>query len=612
MPNRWAIANGNFSSTSTWNDGAILGIPTGSDDLFSNTFTVNVDQSFTAVSLNNVARARDIATPLMTGYTSPQGTAISSGDSGVGLAWRAFNRNTTNNIDQRWASTTNNSGWIGFQFNNGLSAKVINQYLIYGSGATGNNPSTWTFEGSNDGSSWTVLHTVTATTIGANSVYSSPTLANTTSYEYYRINVTAVGTVGNTIIIPEIEFYERFTAALAAGGSFNFNSGSISGSVTSTSPLGIGATNLITVTATTGSVGLTLGGAVANPSIASAQVINHTGNCDFRLSGTTFTGGGNGGSSLCINKSSLGTIYITGSLRGGGSTDGNLGKHALNVNNGNVILLGNCLGGTNSGGATYAINQSAGNLIITGQVEGGGGGISFPTNYAINFTGTSITITGNVIGGTIAPSIVTTAPTTITGNVSGSAAAGISTTAPVIVSGSVVAQGAAAAITSTSAIFINVSGSVIASATANGISSTNASAVVNLAGNIVNVNGKQAIYCQNLFLDNTATTQARFFTFGGQDRTLYSVDTFPNLPSASNVRFGTSYGPGSGNTGTLRMASPQDVRSGVLTDNTTGSAILSMESLSNEIQTSTDPFAQRLRNISTVDTVGYLLTAFKK
>ena len=127
-----------------------------------------------------------------------------------------------------------------------------------------------------------------------------------------------------------------------------------------------------------------------------------------------------------------------------------------------------------------------------------------------------------------------------------------------------------------------------------------------------NVNGKQAIYCQNLFLSNTDTTQAQFFTVGSQDRTLYSSDTFPNLPSASNVRFGTTYGPGSGNTGTLRMASPQDVRSGVLTGNTTGSAILSMQSLSNEVQTSSDPFAQRLRNIATVDIVGNLLTAFKK
>jgi len=396
-------------------------------------------------------------------------------------------------------------------------------------------------------------------------------------------------------------------SAVVAGGSFNFNSGSISGSATSTSPLSQGATNLITVTATTGSVSLALGGSVA---AVVGQVINHSGNCNFNLSGNTFFGASNSSFIVCITKSSLGTLTITGSIVGGGGAGTANANTALSVSAGNVIILGNCTGGSNTvNGSNFGISQNAGNLTIIGTVRGGSG---LTNNQGINFSGTSTTVIGNIEGGTTAAAITTTAPTFVVGNVSGSATNGISTSGPVIVTGSVVATGAAAAISSTSAIFINVSGSVIASATANGISSTNASAVVNLAGNLINVNGKQAIYCQNLFLDNTATTQARFFTFGGSDRTLYSSDTFPNLPSASNVRFGTTYGPGSGNTGTLRMASPQDVRSGVLTDNTTGSAILSMESLSNEIQTSSDPFAQRLKNLTTVDTIGYLLTAFKK
>jgi len=395
-------------------------------------------------------------------------------------------------------------------------------------------------------------------------------------------------------------------SAVVAGGSFNFNSGSISGSVTSASPLSAGATNLITVTATTGSVGLTLGGAVTGLGTATTQIINHSGNCDFRLNGVSFTGGSTT-FALCITKSSLGTITITGSLTGG--TGANQGQHAFSSTAGNTVVLGNVNGGNAFNSTVYGILQTAGNLTVTGNVIGGGPNAA---NQGINFTGTSLVVNGTVIGGATGIAINTTAPITVIGNISGSAFNGISTTAPVIVSGSVIATGAAAAISSTSAIFINVSGSVIASSTANGISSTNASAVVNLAGNIVNVNGKQAIYCQNLFLDNTATTQARFFTFGGSDRTLYSSDTFPNLPSTSNVRFGTTYGPGSGNTGTLRMASPQDVRSGVLTDNTTGSAILSIESLSNEIQTSSDPFAQRLKNLTTVDIIGNLLTAFKK
>ena len=598
MAVRWATKNGNWSDLTVWNDSGSLGFPTASDDIFTNTFTVNVDQSFNAITLNNSARARTIATPQMTSNNTPSPVVVSSTNIFSGQPWNMFDRNLT--------GTVFNSGGSAYivtvDFGLG-NAPVIDGYTVY-PGTNGRGPNTWTFQGSNDNSLWTTLNSVSGQ--GGSTIYSVSSINNTQGYRYYRLNISLSNNPAGGGEIYEIELYQRFTAALAAGGSFNFNSGSISGSVTSATPLSQGATTLITVTATTGSVSLALGGAV-QPTIA-GTLIAHSGNCNFNLSGSNFNGANGITNTVCINKSSAGTINITGNLVGGLNNNSVL---CFSSTNGNTIINGNVIGSAGSVGLNgNTVTQTAGNLIVNGSITGGG--TTAGETLGIRFTGTSMTVNGNIVGGPQSAAINTTAPTFVVGNISGSATNGIITTAPVIVSGSVIATGVAAAISSTSAIFINVSGSVIASATANGISSTNASAVVNLAGNIVNVNGKQAIYCQNLFLDNTATTQARFFTFGGSDRTLYSSDTFPNLPSSSNVRFGTTYGPGSGNTGTLRMASSQDVRSGVLTDNTTGSAILSMESLSNEIQTSSDPFAQRLRNISTVDTVGYLLTAFKK
>lgn len=606
MAVRWAIASGNWSNTATWNDGAILGIPTASDDIFSNTFTVNANQSFQVLTLNSTARARDIATPQMTANNAPSPyVAAASSQFAVGQeAYRAFDRNYTPGSNY-W---TGNAlpAWLSFDFGSSI---IIDGYTIYGSSNATDNPRNWTFEGSANNTTWTTLHTVTSgTAIPNNGTYSISSIGNPTAYRYYRINISATGG-SSTPRINELELYQPGTAALAAGGSFNFNSGSISGSVTSTSPLSAGASNLITVTATTGSVGLTLGGAIGNSAVST--LISHTGNCDLNLSGTTFTGG-TGNFTRCIVKSSAGNIIITGSLRGGTPSSGNNTGHALDSSAGNTIVLGDIFGGTSvAGSISRGINQTAGNITVTGNIVGSSNANA--SQQGIGFTGTAIRVIGNVIGGAAHEAINSTGPIFITGNVTGSAAAGIVTTAPVIVTGSVVAQGAANAISAgANVVFINVSGSVISSAAANAISATNASAVVNLAGNMVNTSGKTAIYCQNLFLSNTDTTTAQFFTIGSQDRTLYSADSFPNLPSASNVRFGTTYGPGSGNTGTLRMASPQDVRSGVLTDNTTGSAILSIESLSNEVQTSSDPFAQRLRNIATVDAVGYLLTAFKK
>jgi hypothetical protein len=55
MPDRWAIAAGNYSNPSTWNDG--LGVPTALDDVYADGWTVTVDQDVTAISLNTTQRS---------------------------------------------------------------------------------------------------------------------------------------------------------------------------------------------------------------------------------------------------------------------------------------------------------------------------------------------------------------------------------------------------------------------------------------------------------------------------------------------------------------------------------------------------------------------------
>jgi hypothetical protein len=54
MALRYAVANGNWSSTSTWDGGTL---PTSVDDVYSNNFTVTVDQNVTVLSLRNTAGA---------------------------------------------------------------------------------------------------------------------------------------------------------------------------------------------------------------------------------------------------------------------------------------------------------------------------------------------------------------------------------------------------------------------------------------------------------------------------------------------------------------------------------------------------------------------------
>ena len=52
MPNRWAVASGNWSNTATWS-GSI--IPTASDDVFTNNFNVTINQNINILSLSNSA-----------------------------------------------------------------------------------------------------------------------------------------------------------------------------------------------------------------------------------------------------------------------------------------------------------------------------------------------------------------------------------------------------------------------------------------------------------------------------------------------------------------------------------------------------------------------------
>ncbi len=366
--------------------------------------------------------------------------------------------------------------------------------------------------------------------------------------------------------------------------------------------------------------------------VASSQLINHLGNCDLNLNGVGFTGG-SVSAAYCINKSSTGTITITGNLLSGAVGSN---TSAFNSTNGNTIVYGNVTGNSNSGGTAYGIGQSAGNVTVIGNVTGGsnastntginltgpssvltvignivGGGST--NSYGINFTGVSGSITGNITGGSgiTAHGINTTAPLIITGDINGGVGSGISSAANLNIIGNITGGSTGNGVTSISNISINTTGTVAASSTALGISSTGTNSVINLSGNMLNVNGKQAIYAQTLFISNSTTSQWRLFTSGSQNKTLYSADTFPNLPSGSDIRSGSLYGPSNTLTGSMIVPAASDVRVNVPVDNTVGTATsLTAADFLNEISSSNSAVAVRLKNIATDDSVGSLITGF--
>jgi hypothetical protein len=631
MAVRWAVTGGTWSSTSTWNDGATLGIPTVDDDVWTNGFTVNMDVNATVNSLNNTARARTIATPAMTSSSTPSGNVTSSA-ANVFSAVLAFDRSFSQG--SRWSTTFVNPSWIQYQF---PTSKIIKAYKIFGYSSGGaESPLSWTLQGSNDGVNFTILDTQTNVSILTGS-WTSNELANNTLYSYYRLNITA-NSGGVNLSIQEIEYYEPFTALIAVGGSFNFNTAGVTVNISNSIGLNTGTNSpIFTVTAASGLV------TISSPTVSWTAgnlitiYLTNTGNCNLTITAVQFSGfrsdsaGANSG--RCIEKSGTGLLTLNGSVLGQGGFR-NSGNHGIIVSNGSVTVNGSVVGGfsTSTGGANYGINMTGGNVLtVNGDVVGGVG----HTSNAIVHRGSNLIVSGNVSNlsttppGAITNAIDTTAPMTITGNISGGVGgytsvvtnntlnvigniiggvgACISTTSTLNITG-VITAGSVAAITTSSAISINITGDVYSSSVANAINAS--SATVNLTGNMYNTLGRMAIWCPNVFISNTATTLWRMDIGGGLTRTLYSLDTFPNLPSTTNVRQGVGFGPSSGLTGTMVVPSVSNVRTSVPVDNTVGIADITATDILNFINTSSDPLAVRMRTMLTDNSAGQIISEY--
>jgi hypothetical protein len=448
-----------------------------------------------------------------------------------------------------------------------------------------------------------------------------PTSADDVFTNGFTVNMDVNATV--------ISLRNTASAPIVAGGSFNFNTAGVTVSATSTSAaLSAGATNLITVTATTGTVTLSLGSSVTAPAVSSSQLINYTGSCNFNVSGINFNAAV-GVVAYCINKTSNGTITITGNVNGSAGAGA---AHSLISTAGNTVVIGNV-----TAGAGFGINQTAGNVTVTGNVTGGTGGnihgisltgaaSQFTINgdvrggsgsnaHGINFGGTLGTVNGNVTGGGEANARginTTTSGVNVTGNVIAFIGSAIGLGGNSTIIGNIFGGVGAGIATGTNNSFtVTVTGDVYASTTQSGIALTGTGTqVVNLTGNMYNTLGRMAIWCPNVFISNTATTLWRMDTGGGNYKFLYSADSTPNLPPQTDVRFGTTFGPALSLTGTMVTVSAANTRKDVPTDNTVGTGELTSADIISGINASSDSLAVRLKNTLTDTTAGNIISQY--
>jgi len=570
MAIRFAVATGNYSNTAIWDNGAV---PTSADDVYANNFTVTINGTYTAQSIRNTASnilVPNIATPAMTSNNTPSGTAFASSISGTGgVAWNAFSQD---GFTTYWQSGVVNTGILGYQFPSG---KVIKRYCVKGySGSANNNPTTWTFQGSNDGTTYTTLETVTLYTMVAGGNYTSGVLANTTSYTYYRINILATTSVTLSPVVSEFEMTESTGSVYGgvASGQFIYANG---GNLTTTATTGIIAgstTPTLEMTLATPNTATFNGSVLAVTGVTNYISIRHSSTGTFNLNGTYAMDNG-GVARTLIAVTSTGILNIVGDISSTVTAATNSTNTILMNTAGTINITGNVTASTNSAILSCPISISNGTLNITGNV-------SASVTPAVYLPGAvTYTQTGIVTASTVQPAIYnSTAAATI--SIIGTINAG--TGSPAIYSA-----------------FVSTSG-------------YSSLTYVKVSGNVVNSTNNMAIVAPRVTID-TNTSSWLFQISTGGNRTLYAAGVALGNPATNNVRLGTVYGASSELTGTLIVPSPSNVLSGVGTDATTGTLLMTPAQFWNYLIASgftTDSIGDRLQNVATVATTGGQIASY--
>lgn len=274
-----------------------------------------------------------------------------------------------------------------------------------------------------------------------------------------------------------------------------------------------------------------------------------------------------------IAVTSTGILNVVGDLSSTTTSSSGLMNVVSMATAGTINITGNITASTNTILTSATVNASSGTVNITGNTTAN-------TTPAVNLSG-AVTYTqiGNVNASTIQPAIFN-----------------LTTAATISVTGIVTAGSASPAIYSA----FNLS------------SGYGSGTFVKVSGNVVNSSNVMAIVAPRVTID-TNTSSWLFQISTGGNRTLYAAGVALGNPATTNVRFGTTYGASSELTGTLRVPSAANVLSGVLTDNTTGTLLMTPADFWNYLIASgftANSIGDRLQNSATVATTGGQIAAY--
>jgi hypothetical protein len=329
-----------------------------------------------------------------------------------------------------------------------------------------------------------------------------------------------------------------------------------------------------------------------------------------RVSGTTVAS-----SAIGVENTSTGSIQFTNSS----SISGGIGNFSIGLNNNAGGSITFTTGTITSGSATASLginNNSSGSLTISSASISGGSAVGVSTSTGpVNISSSSIT--GGTIAGAYGVNNTTTGTITITGSTitggTNATAYGVNNATTGIINATttnITASATTVGLFNAATGSITSTGNITASSVANGLVSLSASAQLKVSGSLISaVNGMLAVSSPKFLVDPEPTTAIVRFAKNGTS-TYTNFLSLGYQPLQADVRFGTVYANGS-YTGTLRVPSPSSVAFGALTDNTTGTAVLTQSAIWDTLtssMTTSGSIGERLANASTVAVTGQQIT----
>jgi hypothetical protein len=387
---------------------------------------------------------------------------------------------------------------------------------------------------------------------------------------------------------------------ITAGGTFTFNTSGVTADISNNIVMNpTVSTSFILITASSGLVTMNIpNGNVQMTNTANANFINHSGNCNLTITCISLKGHTtqlNINSSL-YTKSSTGIFTLNGNVDGrsaggavGSGATVNLTSSSTNVINGN-ITGGNSNNGTNAGSGVVI---TSGNLTVTGNIIGGLSNNN--VTFGIIFTSTGIlNITGNLIANSSSALFASGGTINVTGIINGGTVNG---RVGLIIEG-----------TGT----LNHIGVAQASAFGSAIAcNAPTTSVVTCTGPFLRNGFIPAIASQTLRINALSNPYFEFRKSDNTNVTYVDEDTL-NFPIELDVREGTSYASGL-YTGTLAVPLPSNVRVGIATDDTIGTADLTAEDFWNYLVSNgfaSGSMGERMKNVSTVASTGAQIASY--